>query len=150
MKLKQLFLSKSLETVSENWLTSPGVIGTIVLVFIIVILGLYIFLKRLNLYVDLLEKNSTDLTEEEFERRLVNLDKEEVDSSLELRKQGFKPRVRSAEIDEVSSKHSGFIKKIINPKNPLFDEKTKSTVKIEISESLKKIIIWYICNNIII
>ena len=75
MKLKQLFLSKSLETVSENWLTSPGVIGTIVLVFIIVILGLYIFLKRLNLYVDLLEKNSTDLTEEEFERRLVNLDK---------------------------------------------------------------------------
>jgi len=144
MKLKQLFLSKSLETVSENWLTSPGVIGTIVLVFIIVILGLYIFLKRLNLYVDLLEKNSTDLTEEEFERRLVNLDKEEVDSFLELRKQGFKPRVRSAEIDEVSSKHSGFIKKIINPKNPLFDEKTKSTVKIEISESLKKIIIWYL------
>tara|TARA_B110000093_G_scaffold41_1_gene46 strand:- start:2602 stop:4341 length:1740 start_codon:yes stop_codon:yes gene_type:complete len=144
MKLKQLFLSKSLETVSENWLTSPGVIGTIVLVFIIVILGFYIFLKRLNLYVDLLEKNSTDLTEEEFERRLVNLDKEEVDSFLELRKQGFKPRVRSAEIDEVSSKHSGFIKKIINPKNPLFDEKTKSTVKIEISESLKKIIIWYL------
>ena len=62
MKIHQLSLIKPLEVISENWLTSPGVIGTIVLVFIILFLGVYIFLKRLNRYVDFLEKNTTDLT----------------------------------------------------------------------------------------
>ena len=144
MKIHQLSLIKPLEVISENWLTSPGVIGTIVLVFIILFLGVYIFLKRLNRYVDFLEKNTTDLTEKEFERKLINLEEQEVDDILELRQQGFKTKIKPSDTSEISSKHSGFIKKIINPKNPLFDEKSTSTTKIKISEKLKEIIIWYL------
>ncbi|RDK89185.1 cbb3-type cytochrome c oxidase subunit I [Marinirhabdus gelatinilytica] len=144
MKNTLSFIIQTTEVTTENWLSSPGVIGTIVLIFIVVFLGLFIFIKRLNIYADLLTKNTKDLTEEEFERRLVNLDKEEVDKILELRRQGFQVTQKQAELTKISSKNSGFIKKIINPKNPLFDEKARSTIKIKISEELKQIVIWYI------
>ena len=144
MKFHQLPLLKTIQLNSENWLSSPGVIGTFVLIFIIIFLGVFIFLKRLNRYVDFLEKNTTDLTEEEFQRRLINLEEEDVDNILELRQQGFKTNVKPSNIAETSSKYIGFIKKVINPKNPLFDEKTKSAIKIEISKELKNIIIWYL------
>ncbi len=130
--------------ISENWLSSPGVIGTIVLVFIVLFLGVFIFIKRLNKYVDFLENNTPDLTDEAFERRLINLEKKEVDAILKLRQQGFKEEERLSAIPEESSKYGGFIKKIINPKNPLFDEKAKSNTKIEISAALKQIVIWYL------
>jgi len=144
MKFHQLPLLKTIQLNSENWLSSPGVIGTFVLIFIIIFLGVFIFLKRLNRYVDFLEKNTTDLTEEEFQRRLINLEEEDVDNILELRQQGFKTNVKPSNIAETSSKYIGIYKKVINPKNPLFDEKTKSAIKIEISKELKNIIIWYL------
>ncbi len=144
MKINPLLIIQTSELTSENWLSSPGVIGTIVLVFIVLFLGVFIFIKRLNLYVDLLEKNTKDLTEKEFEKRLINLDKKEVDEILEQRQRGFKAKLKSADITETSSEYGGFIKKIIDPKNPLFDEKTKSTTTIKISEELKEIIVWYL------
>ncbi|WP_271784148.1 cbb3-type cytochrome c oxidase subunit I [Aquimarina algiphila] len=146
MSIIQFLLLQSTELDTENWLTSPGVIGTIVLIFIVLFLGVFIFIKRLNLYVDFLQKNTKNLKEEEFERRLINLDEEEVDEILELRQKAFKanknyePKV----ITETKSKNSGFIKKIIKPKNPLFDEKARSTTKIEISKELKEVVIWYL------
>ena len=102
MKFHQLPLLKTIQLNSENWLSSPGVIGTIVLIFIIIFLGVFIFLKRLNRYVDFLEKNTTDLTEEEFQRRLINLEEEDVDNILELRQQGFKTNVKPSNIAETS------------------------------------------------
>jgi len=107
MKFHQLPLLKTIQLNSENWLSSPGVIGTIVLIFIIIFLGVFIFLKRLNRYVDFLEKNTTDLTEEEFQRRLINLEEEDVDNILELRQQGFKTNVKPSNIAETSSKYIG-------------------------------------------
>lgn len=144
MNLAQLLIIQSAEVTTDDWLSSPGVIGTIVLVFIIILLGIFIFIQRLNRYVDLLEKNTTDVTEEEFEKRLINLDAEEVDEILEERQRGFNYKVKPEEIPERSSPHSGFIKKIINPKNPLFDEKSRSKATVTISKELKEIIIWYL------
>ena len=109
MKFHQLPLLKTIQLNSENWLSSPGVIGTFVLIFIIIFLGVFIFLKRLNRYVDFLEKNTTDLTEEEFQRRLINLEEEDVDNILELRQQGFKTNVKPSNIAETSSKYIGFM-----------------------------------------
>lgn len=131
---------------TENWLASPGVIGTIVLILIIFFLAIFIFIKRLNNYVDLLDRNTKDLTEEEFERKLINLDEKSVDAILESRQQGFKnsPKVSKYYGVEKLSKNSGFIKKIIKPKNPLFDEKTRTFEKIEISPQLRQVIVWYI------
>jgi len=144
MKINLLLFLQTAEVSSENWLSSPGVIGTIVLVFIVLFLGIFIFIKRLNRYVDLLEDNTKDLTEEEFERRLINLEKKEVDEILEIRQQGFKEIKRQEDSSEGASKYSGFIQKIIDPKNPLFDEKARSTKKIKISKELKQIIVWYL------
>ncbi|WP_194850725.1 cbb3-type cytochrome c oxidase subunit I [Nonlabens antarcticus] len=131
---------------TENWLTSPGVIGTIILIIIVVFLAIFILIKRLNNYVDLLDKNTEDLTETEFERKLINLSEEEVDDILELRQKGFKIKTEhgTAVIKEIPSNHSGFIKKIIDPKNPLFDEKSKTFDKIKVSPQLREIIVWYL------
>jgi len=52
-------------------------------------LGIFIFIKRLNRYVDVLEDNKKDLSEEDFERRLINLDKAEVDHILKSASEGF-------------------------------------------------------------
>jgi len=41
-------------------------------------------------------------------------------------------------------KIAGLIKKVVDPQNPLFDEKNKSVIKIETSKELKEIIIWYL------
>jgi cytochrome c oxidase cbb3-type subunit 1 len=144
MKNNLLLILQTSEVTSKNWLTSPGVIGTIVLIFIILFLGIFIFIKRLNRYVDVLEDNKKGLSEEDFERRLVNLDKAEVDHILKARQQGFKGEEKPADKVEAPSKYSGFIKKIIDPKNPLFDEKARSTTKIKISKELKQIIVWYL------
>ena len=111
---------------------------------IIIFLGAFILIKRINKYVDKLEENNQSLSDEEFERRLVNLDKHEVDEILKLRQQGFKEGQSELESTKVSTKYSGLIKNIINPKNPLFDEKSRSHYKIEISKELKEIIIWYL------
>jgi cytochrome c oxidase cbb3-type subunit 1 len=144
MKNNLLLILQTSEVTSENWLSSPGVIGTIVLIFIILFLGIFIFIKRLNRYVDVLEDNKKDLSEEDFERRLINLDKAEVDHILKARQQGFKDEEKPADTVEAPSKYSGFIKKIIDPKNPLFDEKARSTTQIKISKELKQIIVWYL------
>jgi cytochrome c oxidase cbb3-type subunit 1 len=144
MKNNLLLILQTSEVTSENWLSSPGVIGTIVLIFIVLFLGIFIFIKRLNRYVDVLEDNKKDLSEEDFERRLINLDKAEVDHILKARQKGFKDEEKPADTVEAPSKYSGFIKKIIDPKNPLFDEKARSTTQIKISKELKQIIVWYL------
>ena len=94
MRINILLIIQNSETTTANWLSSPGVIGTIVLVFIIIFLGAFILIKRINKYVDKLEENNQSLSDEEFERRLVNLDKHEVDEILKLRQQGFKRRAK--------------------------------------------------------
>ena len=144
MKNNLLLILQTSEVTSENWLSSPGVIGTIVLIFIVLFLGIFIFIKRLNRYVDVLEDNKKDLSEEDFERRLINLDKAEVDHILKARQKGFKDEEKPADTVEAPSKYSGFIKKIIDPENPLFDEKARSTTQIKISKELKQIIVWYL------
>lgn len=140
----QSIIIQTSQVTTENWLSSPGVIGTIVLIFIVIFLGIFIFIQRLDRYVNLLEKNTTDETEEEFQKRLINLDTDEVDKILEVRQRGFKFKVVPTDIAERPSDHNGFIKKIINPKNPLFDEKTRSTATVEISKELREIIVWYL------
>lgn len=144
MKSTYYLIALLQELTTENWLTSPGVIGTIILILIVVFLGIFIFIKRLTIYVDLLQKNTESLSDNEFERRLINLDADEVDAILELRKQGFEPKKKSKKTSNKSFSNAGLIKKIISPKNPLFDEKAKSSIKIEISKELKEVIIWYL------
>jgi len=144
MNIHQLLFLQTTEVTTDNWLTSPGVIGTIVLILIVIFLGVYILIKRLNRYVDLLEKNTTDVHEEEFQKRLINLDAVEVDKILEERQRGFHHKVLPDNTAASTSQHSGFIKSIINPKNPLFDEKSRSTKTVVVSKELREIIIWYI------
>jgi len=144
MKIILLFFLQTSTVSSENWLSSPGVIGTIVLILIVLFLAIFIFIKRISGYVDLLEKNTKNLKDEEFEKRLVNLDQKEVDEILKLRQQGFKDINLKEEVNEIPSKYSGFIQKIIDPKNPLFDEKARSTIQIKISNELKEIIVWFL------
>lgn len=140
----QFLIILTLTETTTNWITSPGVIGTIILILLVLFLGVFIFIKRLNRYASILEKNTKDLTEEEFERRLINLDKKEVDKILTLRQRGFRDIQKPVVVSEIQTKNSGFIKKIIDPKNPLFDEKSKSSSTVQISEELKEIIIWYL------
>lgn len=144
MHMNHLLILQSTELSTDNWLTSPGVIGTMVLIGIIVFIGVFIFIKRLNSYVDHLEESTKDLSEEEFQRRLINLDKKKVDEILKLRQQGFNEKVEPTRPESETTAHSGFIKKIIDPKNPLFDEKSKSRISIKISPELKQIVVWYL------
>lgn len=138
-----LFLA---QTSTDNWLASPGVIGTIVLIIIILLVGFFIFIKRINNYVDLLNENAKEKSKDDFRRKIINLNEEEIDHILKLRQKSFKKEITiSKRKEEISaSDNYGIIKKIINPKNLLFDEKSKEFDKIEISEKLRKTIVWYL------
>ena len=145
MKHSINFLIQSTEITTEGWLASPGVVGTVFLVLLVIFIAVFIFIKRLNLYLDMLEENSKSLSDEEFEKRLVNLDENSVDEILKERQKGFKAgQTVSKPKNGRVSRYSGLITRIINPKNPLFEEKVRSSVKIEISKELREVIIYYL------
>ena len=140
------FTLQTTDLSTANWYTSPGVVGTLFLIILIVILGVFIFIKRLNTYVEVLEESTNNLTEDEFEQRLVNLELEEVDQILATRKQGLeaRPENKKKRVSTEYTKHAGLINKKLHPDNPLFDEKNPSLVQLEISSELKQVIFLYL------
>lgn len=113
---------------SEDWITSPGIIGTLVLVFIVVFIAVLIFMARLNSYVKLLKHRQLEKKNLAFNEELLALQEEEIDTILQQRKSGLKYRLKGTELgsDHGAVDEKGLVSRVTNePENPLFDEKKK-------------------------
>ncbi|CAL66372.1 cbb3-type cytochrome c oxidase subunit I [Christiangramia forsetii] len=132
---------------TESWITSPGILGTIVLITIVLVVAIIIFLSRINSYVDSLKKKQMAKTRLAFDDELVAMESDEIDTILEKRKAALHYKLKGNELsgeNEVFDK-KGLIQKITNdPNNAYFDEKKKTSLSLETPEPLKKIVIYYI------
>lgn len=136
---------KSVST--ESWMTSPGILGTIILITIVMVVAIVIFLIRMNSYLDSIKKKQEVKSRTAFDDEMVAMQEDQIDTILEKRKAALNYKLKGTELsgDNEVYDRKGLIQKITNdPNNAFFDEKKKTTLSLETPEPLKKIVIYYL------
>ncbi len=132
---------------SDNWLLSPGIIGTLVLLVIVLVVSIIIILIRINGYFSDLKQKKIEKKNLAFNEDILSLDSNEIDEILENRRSALKYKLKG---DELGSKNKALDKKGLllrvqkEPNKSFFEEKKKTPLSIETPEKLKKIIIYYV------
>ena len=137
--------TESIDT--ENWWASPGMVGTLILVALVLVIAILIIVARLNSYISGLNERKRIKQRLEFSEELANLDQEEIDSILEKRKQALKYKLSGSELgsDGAAADEKGLIRKVTNePDNPIVDEKKRGAEALETPNELKRLIIFYL------
>lgn len=131
----------------DQWWSSPGIIGTALLIAIISFVAILIIGARLSAFIKELQNRSQFRKKEEIKSELVNWDEEDLDWVLEKRKAAKKYQLSGSEHfgKEISEDTRGLIAKVIqDPENPLVDEKKHETIRLETPQPLKNLIVWYL------
>ena len=140
-------LTAQSESSTENWLSSPGIIGTIFLVALVLIMAVIILLIRFNAYLTSIKERNKDKAKTDFNEEIIGLEDEEIDAILEKRKAAKKYNLKGDELGggNRAEDRKGLIHNLTQrPNNPLFDEKKKYKIRLETPEKLKKIMIYYL------
>lgn len=131
----------------ENWLTSPGIIGTFFLIAIVLIIAIVIMLFQVSSYVQTLRAKKIRAQRLAFNEELIGLNEAEIDEILLKRKEALKYRLVGEELGSAKDAmdEKGLVYKVSHdPGNPLVDEKRKSPLTFETPSGLKRIIIFYL------
>ncbi|WP_237702563.1 cbb3-type cytochrome c oxidase subunit I [Bizionia argentinensis] len=140
-------LSAQDKITTDNWLSSPGIIGTFVLIAIVMIIAIVILFIKLNTYIDKMKRRQIDKNRMAFDDEIVAMDEGEIDVILEKRKAALKYKLKGDELsgDSEVSDEKGLVHQFIkDPNNAFFDEKKKTSLSLETPLELKKIVIYYI------
>ncbi|GJM28387.1 MAG: hypothetical protein DHS20C17_10220 [Cyclobacteriaceae bacterium] len=132
---------------TDNWWLSPGVVGTLVLVALILIIAILIVIARLNGYINRMNEKRRLKQRHDIIDELANLNQGEIDSILERRKQALEYKLTGTELgsDSKVADHKGLIQQVSNePDNPIVDEKKYAAELLETPPALKKLIIFYL------
>lgn len=132
--------------ITDTWITSPGIIGTLFLIAIVFIIAIILFLVKLNNYVDRLKYKKLKQNKIAFSEELIALEIDDIDEILEKRKRALKYKLKGNELgskDQANDK-KGIIVQTHPPNNSFFDEKKKTVLSIETPSELKKIIGYYL------
>lgn len=135
------------EVTSENWISSPGIIGTVILITLVLVVAVFIVLAQLNGYLRRIQKKDDDSSKLAFKKELLEMEGSEIDDLLSKRKAALEYKLKGSELggDQTASDDQGLIKRAENePDNPLFDEKKKTDLNIQTPEELTKLIVWYL------
>lgn len=132
---------------SENWLSSPGIIGLFILIAVVMIVAIVILLIKINGYVDTMRLRQLEKNDKAFNEEITNLESHEIDALLEKRKAALKYKLKGDELggkDEALDAE-GIIQHIDQkPGNQFFSEKKRTSLSIETPVELKKIVIYYV------
>ncbi|MDN3688579.1 cbb3-type cytochrome c oxidase subunit I [Cyclobacterium jeungdonense] len=132
---------------TSNWLASPGIIGTILLIVIVLVIAIFILTVKASAYFTQLQSRTERNKKIEFGERLLEMDKTEIDTVLEKRRKAVSYRLSGDELGsnlEVDDSRGVVAAITHEPSNPLVDEKKKSPITIDTPFQLKKMITWYI------
>ena len=132
---------------TENWLTSPGIIGTFLLIALVLTIAIVIMAARLGSFLGAARNVKLQKKRMAFSEELIGLEDGEIDDILVRRKAALQFRLSGTELGSTAgaADEKGLINQVTNdPDNPLFDEKKKSPVSVETPPELKKIITWYL------
>lgn len=143
-----LLLMAQQEPVStEDWYFSPGIIGTIFLIIVVLILAIIILIGRVNGFVNRFNKKDKEIERKRILKELKNLDEPEIDEILKERKSAIQNILKGDELGSemsVSDKRA-LIKRIYDdPENLFFEEKKKTTLSLETPNQLKKVMLYYL------
>lgn len=146
--LPAVLLAQDTKSVStDNWILSPGIIGTFILIAIVLVIASIILVARINSYLDSLKQKQLVRHKIAFSEELTNLEEREIDEILAKRKKALQYKLEGTELGsgKTAADHLGLINHVTNePDNPLFDEKKKSPVSLETPLALKKVIVYYL------
>jgi cytochrome c oxidase cbb3-type subunit I len=132
--------------------SSPGIIGTLFLIAIVLFIAVVIVVFRLSTFFDRMNKKSDIAQWKGLKHQIVNLDEAEIDEILESRKAAHQYRLRGDELGGMNQSRDelGLVDYLTeDPENPIVDEKKKSSWVIEISPNLKQIVIWYLGASVV-
>ncbi|WP_144963483.1 cbb3-type cytochrome c oxidase subunit I [Gillisia sp. Hel_I_86] len=145
--LPEIIHAQSKNISTDSWMTSPGILGTFILITIVMVVAIAIFLIRINSYLDSIKKKQEVKSRTAFDDEIIAMEEGQIDTILGKRKAALNYRLKGNELsgeNEVYDK-KGLIQKITNdPNNAYFDEKKKTSLSLETPEPLKKIVIYYI------
>ena len=142
-----LMAQSSTQMTTDNWMSSPGIIGTFILIAIVALIAVFILSVRVTTYVESMKKKQFEKKNIQFSEELIRMDESEIDSILEKRKAAKAYKLSGNELgsDVLAHDEKGMINRVTHePNNPLVDQKKKSPLSLETPEKLKKIVIYYI------
>lgn len=132
---------------TENWVFSPGILGTLILILIVVLIAVFILYNKVSNYYDESKRRAIGKRKMDFSEKLSELDQEEIDAILEKRKSALKYKLSG---NEISGESEAIDKKGVvtaythERNNPIVDEKKESKVYIETSPKLRKLVVYFI------
>ena len=132
---------------TDNWITSPGIIGTLILITIVLVVAIIILLARFNSYLSALKEKRTKVQQSAFSEEIIGLKEDEIDEILIRRKEGLNYKLSGKELgsEYTAIDEKGRIEQVTNnPDSPFFDEKKKSKIFVETPEKLKEVVIYYL------
>ncbi|QAA81257.1 cytochrome oxidase subunit I [Aequorivita sp. H23M31] len=136
---------------SEDWMFSPGVIGTFILLLIVLLISFFILFVKLNDYLNRLKSKKIHLSKLEFNEELWKLDSDEIDEVLEQRKNALSYKLKGNELgsENKAKDTKGLVQRVQkDPHNSFFAEKKKTPISIETPKELKNIVIYYLAASV--
>ena len=134
-------------TDTVNWLSSPGVIGTIVLIVIVLVVAIVILMAKLSGIIGNYRHQQIVKKDLAFNEDLIKLDDDEIDDILAKRKAALAYKLKGDELGSgaTATDNKGLLREISHEtNNPFFDEKKKTTLGFDTPAPLKKIVLWYV------
>ena len=131
----------------EQWWSSPGIIGTALLIALVSLVAILIIGSRLSALFQGLQNRAESRKKETLKSELVNWEEEDLDWILEKRKAAKKYQLTGTELTGKgnSDDSRGLIAKVTHdPENPLVDEKKRETLRMETPKPLRNLMIWYL------
>lgn len=132
---------------TTNWLASPGIIGTLVLVALVLMIAILIVVKRASTIMHFVQRKNEKLSVQKHREELYQLEENEIDEVLEERKAAKSYQLTGQELYESGKAvdRKGIISSYTHdPQNPLVDEKKRSRSILQIPVELKNLVVWYI------
>ncbi|MDI1322756.1 MAG: cbb3-type cytochrome c oxidase subunit I [Algoriphagus sp.] len=130
-----------------QWWSSPGIIGTALLIALVSFVAILIIGSRLSAFIQHLQNKSDTGTKESIKSELVNWDDEDLDWLLEKRKAAKNFHLSGTELSGqiLSDDSRGLISNVTHdPENPLVNEKKRETLHLETPQPLRSLMIWYL------
>lgn len=130
-----------------QWWSSPGIIGTALLIALVSFVAILIIGSRLSTFIQHLQNKSESRKKESLKSELVNWEEEDLDWILEKRKAAKNYRLSGEELSRQTQTNDsrGLIAKVTHdPENPLVSEKKREKLHLETPQPLRSLLIWYL------
>lgn len=111
---------------TENWITSPGILGTLLLIGIVLLVAILIIYYRISEYVNRLRQKDELEDKTRLTEKLIGLNETEIDTILEKRKAALTYNLSGNELGSSTTADDkrGVVTKVTHePNNPVVDEK---------------------------